>query len=776
MSACILEACAKRPKLDGHTLCQIQTYSGSNPRIPVIASQIVNVASHCCSTLCFFLLQVDNAADDEQRQINILLEELQLALESPSLLSARQGTVLHTGAVETGVGPALSQLCVALEKCLFFGAGASTPDFWWVLQQACDDDDAALATACDTPGDFGIGRREDGDTTFGGHSPPPTRTTPDEAPGACEGTPESLTSAICRLTRLHTGHARCRAWARGLLSADSTTVEGELRRAAEVAAKHGITRPTATDVMGGENGKALSVTASTGDSVYEKAECAGAGLSGGGGANSPTEDRLDGSASVNDADGGDGGSRTAPITRAAPPIDGPDHPLVSPPSDALPLWLRPGLQGASILDDLCRFMGDFSRRLEERGLSIRPSLDHAWLGQENIAAVTTYTWPRFPRERLRCYVRGAGLSLANGSYSPSELDEGESGGSLTLLGPNGCQICRQTHAAVGYDAPAATSVSPREVAPARGREVGGEEVKRTVVEETSRVLEESRTTATAPVVAQAPAAQIWCLIVPAESGLDKRSAYYSLGDGTLPPSRGWRASDAAEVPAPVLGFATHSDGDLDGSRRGGESAALIVGEEETREALFDPAVPVARDDIDPVGSAAMCPTGVDEMVSGTTAAIETSVETEAGGGNLGDVLSAGQSRRRRKRRRSPELSAVCEFEEGPAAVTAKDRHANGFVEIGCLATGGIGGSCGDSGGAPNGEARQECERFVGAGTCTTDASLHVDGDEAVAIFKAEKWALPAPSGELLLRAERTRELLRRTREVSACRVYSLRTE
>lgn len=680
--------------------------------------------------------------------------------------------MLHTGAIETGVGPALSQLCVALEKCLFFGADASTPDFWLLLGQDCNDDDPALAAACSAPCDFGIGRQEDGDSTGGDSSP---ETTPGESHGACKGTPESLTSTICRLTRVQTGHARCRAWVRGLLSAGSTTVERELRRAAEVAAKHGITRPMAADITGGENDKALSVTASTGGSGCEKAEYAGAGLIGGGGDSSPTEDQFDGSESVHGAGRGGG-------DRPVPPMDRHDHSSVPPPSGALPLWLRPGLQGASILDDVCRFMGEFSRRLEEKGLSIRPSLDHAWLGQENIAAVTTYTWPSFPRERLRCNVKGAGLSSANGSYSPSELDEGESGdNSLTLVGPNGCQICRQVRAAVGYDTPAEKSVPPREVALGRGLEIAGEEVKRTVVEET-RVL----TTATAPAVAQALAAQIWCLIVPAESGLDKRSAYYSLGDGTLPPSRGWRATDAAEMPAPVLAFATHSDGDLDGSGRGGESAALTVGEEETREASFDPAVPVARDyinDIEPVGSAAVGPSGVDEMVSSIAAAIETSVETEAGGENLGGALSAGQSRRRRKRRRSPEVLPMCVVEEGAAAVSAEDRHANGFVEIDCLKTGSIGGSCGGSGGvrsigysAPDDETRQVCDRSVDAGTYTTDASLHADGDEAVAAFKAEKWVLPAPSGKLLLRAERTKELLRRTREVSASKVYSLRTK
>ena len=683
--------------------------------------------------------------------------------------------MLHSGAIETGVGPALSKLCVALEKCLFFGADASTPDFWLLLGQDCDDDDPALAAACGTPCDFGIGRQEDGDTTFGGDSSPTTETTSDEAPGACEGAPESLSSTICRLTRVQTGHARCRAWVRGLLSADSTTVEGELRRAAEVAAKHDVTRPTTADITGGENDEALSVTASTGGSGCEKAECAGAGLSGGGGTSSPTQDQLDGIESVHDAGrGGDG--------RSVPPMDRHDHSSVPPPSGALPLWLRPGLQGASILDDVCRFMGEFSRRLEEKGLSIRPSLDHAWLGQENIAAVTTYTWPSFPRERLRCYVRGAGLSLANGSYSPSELDKGESGdSSLTLVGPNGCQICRQVRAAVGYDTPAEKSLPPREVALGRGLEVAGEEVKRTVVEETSRVL----TTATAPTVAQAPAAQVWCLVVPAESGLDKRSAYFSLGDGTLPPCRGWRATDAAEMPAPVLGFATHNDGDLDGNGRGGESVVPTFGREKTREASFDPAVPVGMgdiDDIDPVGSAAVGPSGVNEMVSSMAAVIETSVETEAGGGNLGGVLSAGQSRRRRKRRRCPEVLPMCAVEKGAAAVTAEDRYANGFVKIGCLETGGIGGSCGGSGGVlsigynpPDGETRQVCDRCVGAGTYTTDADLNVNGDEAVAAFKAEKWVLPAPSGELLLRAERTRELLRRTREVSAWKVYSQRS-
>ncbi|CAM9788657.1 unnamed protein product [Laminaria digitata] len=508
------------------------------------------------------------------------------------------------------------------------------------------------------------------------------------------------------------------------------------------------------------------------DSVGDQTEHAGAELSNGGGTSSPIDGQLDGSEPVPGAAGGGGdGGRIALAAGAVPPIDRQDHPSMPPPSGALPLWLRPGLQGASILDDICRFMGEFSGRLEERGLSIRPSLDHAWLDQENIAAVTTYTWPRFPQERLRCYVRGAGLSLANGTYSPSELDEGESGASLTLVGPNGCQICQQVRAAVGYDAPAAKSVSPRDFARVKGVAVAGREIEQKVVGEASRVPEESRTAATAPVVPQAPAAQLWCLLVPAESGPDMRSAYYSLGDGALPPSRGWRATDADEMPAPVLGFATHSDGDLDGGGRGGESATLTVGEGETTEALFDPAVPVARDDMDPVTIAAAGLSGADEMASSTPAAIETPLEAETGGGNFVSALSTERSRRRRKRRRSPELAAECAFEEGAADVAAEDRHANGFVKVDCLEAGDVGGSCGDSGGvlglrsnAPDIETRLDSDRFVGAGTCSTEADLHVDGDEAVAAFKAEKWALPAPSGKLLLRAERTRELLRRTRE------------
>lgn len=686
--------------------------------------------------------------------------------------------MLHTGAVEAGVGPALSQLCIALEKCLFFGADDSTPDFWWVLRQACDDDDQALAAACDAPRGLGSGRREGDDTTFGGHSSPTTRSAPDDALAACERTPEALTSIVCRLTRVHTGHARCRAWARGLLGLDGTSVEGELRRAAEVAAKHGITRPVVADMIGGEDEQALSVTTSMGEATCEQTECAGAGLPNDGGTSSPTDDQLDVSeSSPNDGGGGADESRIAPAARGVPPIDRHDRPSIQPPSGALPLWLRPGLQGASILDDVCRFIGEFSGRLEEKGLSIRPSLDHAWLGQENIAAVTTYTWPRFPRERLRCYVRGAGLSLANGTYSPVELDEGESGGSLMLVGPNGCQICRQVRAAVGYDAPVAKSALARDFG------VAGDEIKQTVVGQASRVLEESRTAVTALEVVQAPTAQLWCLFVPSESALGKRNAYYSLGDGTLPPSRGWRAMDAVEMPAPVLGFATHSDGDLDGSGRGGENETPAIGEEETSEVVFNPAVPVAGSDVEPAGNAAAGLSGVGEMVSSTPAATETSVENEAGGGNLGGALSAGQSRRRRKRRRSPELTAVCAIEEGAAVVAAGDRHPNGFVEIDCLEAGSASGFCGDNGGvlgpqsnAPDDEPRQASDRFVDAGTCSTGKGLHVDGDEDIAAFKAEGWALPAPSGELLLRAERTRELLRRTREVSAWEFDSLRTK
>lgn len=742
----------------------------------VVACPMLRVTV-CCSALCYLLLQVDNAADDEQRQINILLEELQLALESPSLLSAPQGTVLHTGAVETGVGPALSQLCIALEKCLFFGADDSTPDFWWAIRQACDEDDPALAAACDAPGGLGSERREGDDTTCGGLNSSTTWTTPDDALAACEGKAEALTSIVCRLTHVYTGHARCRAWARGLLGLDGTSVERELRRAAEVAAKHGITRQVVADMISGENEQALSVTASMGDSTCEQTECAGVGLSNDGGTSSLTDDQFDVKESVPDGRSGRDGSKIASAVRGVPCIDKHDHHSTQQTPGALPVWLRPGLQGASILDGVCKLMGEFSGRLKEKGLSVRPSLDHAWLGQENIAAVTTYSWPRFPRERLRCYVRGAGLSLANGTYSPVELDEGESGGSLALVGPNGCQIYRQVHAAVGYDAPVAKSALARNVG------VAGEENKRAVVGEASCVLDESRTAATAPEVVPAPTAQLWCLFVPSESALDKRSAYYSLGDGTLPPSRGWRAADMAEMPAPVLGFATHSDGDLNGSGRDGENEALAIEEEQTCETKFNPAVQLAKDNMETAGYTAADPSGDGGVVSSTAAAIESSMEMEVGGGNLGRAPSTGQSRRRRKRRRPPEVTAVCVVEEDTAAVAAGDQHPNDFVEISCQEAASVNTSCSDNWGAlglrsnaPDDEPCQARDRLVNAGTCSTGAGLHVDGDEDIAAFKAERWTLPAPSGELLLRAERTKELLRRTREVRAWEFDSLRTK
>lgn len=730
-------------------------------------------------------------------------------MESPSLLSAPPpGTILHTGAAEKKHGLALSQLCVAFEKCLFFGAEGSMPDFWWVLGWSSG---GTTASGGGDGGDFdylSIDGHEQGADEEGGVS------------GVSETNPlEPLAATVNRLTRVHTGHARCRAWARGLLGLDGASAERELRRAAASVAQL-VTRAAAdelalhTKTEDGETGELQGV-----DTISPSKE----------------ETRANGSANLSDPDGrggggaGGGGAGSSNILHAPPaaataadrgsvvPANENDDdcpsfpPSPSTTSSLLPLWLRPDPKGASILDDVCRSLVEFSGRLEERGLSVRPSLDHAWLDQENLAAATTYTWPSFRRARLRCYVRGAGLLSVNGEYLPAETNDGEGEDEdtgdrngtdfhgLTLVGPNGCKICCQACAtAVGGNTAipiaaiggtTATPTLPKEATAKQpgGRSVAnGDDSRVEMKSEDAHVLVETETTTTAPALV-APTFKLWCLLVPstaASSGLvAMRSAYFCLGDGPLPPSRGWRSTDTVEAPAPVLGFATQADdGGIvgAGSGHGGDEHQAQTGEEEEAGATasFRPAVPPidGNNDVGPVMIADGCSalSGVIEMESSTVVAAPSSVEVEALHGGETAVGSAavawnGQFTRRRKRRRPPEriggVAPTVGRGSTKSVVVENDDPAQGGVWSAygdCRGGGGI--DCGSRGGREGGDTNAT------GGCCNAsaddDRGADREGDnEAVATFKAERWRLPAPSGELLARVEGARELLQRTIQV-----------
>lgn len=744
-------------------------------------------------------------------------------MELPSLLSAPPpGTVLHTGAPEKEVGPALSHLCVALEKCLFFGAEGSMPDFWWVLGRSCE------GMAASGGGDCGEGL--DGSSFDGqGRGADDSSRRPEDRGGVYSVSetkpPDSLAATVYRLTRVHTGHARCRAWARGLLGMDSASAEGELRRAAASVVQLVTTR-TATGEL----------------ALQPKTEDRETGAAHGAGTVSPSKKEIltNGSAiiSVPDSSGGGGGdgagggpissnrvrAPAAPASASAATAGGStvvpanEHgdgcpsfpPSPPPPPSLLPLWLRPNPKGASVLDDVCTSLAEFSGRLEERGLSVRPSLDHAWLDHENLAAVTTYTWPRFRRTRLRCYVRGAGLLAANGEYLPAETNDGEGGDEdgdsdrsgagghgLTLVGPKGCKICCQACATTVVEKAAIPVAAIGDATPifnlregsakSTSRSVPNEDGGTAVAQgEKPHVPLETQTTTTAPAPA-APIAHLWCLLVPhsaASSGLvAMRNVYSCLGDGPLPPSRGWRSTDTAEAPAPVLGFGTQADdGGILGAvnrHEGDERQTQIAGEEEeAATASFRAAVPPSGGDSDvgvvmvAGGSSAL--SGAIGTESSTVVAASSSVETEALHGGVKTAESpavAGQRHftRRRKRRRPPERKG------GAAPTAGRESTKSVVVENGCPAEDGIWDAHGDCRRGGGGDWGIRDGRRGGDGNLTsdcnnasTDDERGVDSeanDEAVAAFKAERWSLPAPSGELLSRVKRARELLQRAIEV-----------
>lgn len=759
-----------------------------------------------------FLKAGNNDADDEQRQMEILLQELQFAMASPSLLtSVPPGTVLHTGAVETGVAAAVDQLCVTLEKCIFFGAEGFAPDFWQLVWSAgvggiddvCEDEDSSSGAVENRPKLEGLAtestrRRPDSMTSV-----PCEAASPDTTRGNSEttqvivssttkdaaGAPESLAINVSRLTQVHTGHGRCRAWARGLLGLDGASAGRELRGTLEAAAAAGDPLGTETaGVKGKKNHNSEAIL--------------------------PMENQDEGELEHpgGDKDGGDDGPSgnvgEFSLTLHTVPVVGEDVGLVPVASNAwahLPLWLRPGPRGGAFLDDLCRSLAGFQDRLIANGLSLRPSLDHAWLDKENIAAETTYTWPGFRREKLRCRVHGAGISAANGEYSPVKMEEsdGTSGNvkgdlrGLLLVGPGGCQIkCHHIHLTLpslklSTDrvreklAPSETiDATPFRVKPAPvssanddGADISKEAV---IVEEDTAPLPAVATnsapsmTAKEAATASTPSlAQLWYLLVPlkeASEGLRTRNTYCCIGNGVLPPSRGWRAMDASDVPAPVFEFSTQDDGalDVEGGRREEDLTQKVGDQDDRPEAPFCEAVLVTLD-----GFTTTRAEGSGGLVRSSIPTGERDASAEPiDDGPIRRRLSSGasQSARRRKRRRPPDIPTLSSTLEGAltgahsAEVSKRQTDevvANTYVsseEVNSIAS---------SGTVSSGDLRAPSEALdAGPRRVHEESRKHrIDGDKASGTFKSESWELPPLSGEVLQRAKRTGEQLEQIAQV-----------
>lgn len=660
---------------------------------------------------------MDSAVDDEQRQIDILIEQLQQSIEAPELHSAPSGTVLHTGATEAEVGPALNHVCVSLEKCLFFGAKGSAPDFWWIIERA-----GRLNTgSADAKPD---GTRSSGGVTDSTEHIIATNRKSDAGLAAIDGTaevvkdssPEPLALTVSGLTHVQTGHGRCRAWARALLGLDGTNAQEELQRVSEAVIQEDerLVETYEIDYRKGARNVRGSLQGSDGGIL--------SGIN----------------VKHADPDAGGGGSSIASDPRATSRDEKRDAITLS--KDHFPLWLRPGPQGASILEDLCTIFRDFQSRLNEKGLSVRPSLDHAWLDHENIAAATTYTWPRFPREELRCTVRGAGLVDANGEYSPAptleEDDVGDRSFKLTLVGPNGCHIsrldCVLEDEVIEPPAGHGTNLSQES-----GESEGDVKRKKAAMEEELNV---------AAIFGNAslPTPEVWCLTVSVGPGQGRRVAYSCLGDGVLPPSRGWLAADVTLMPPPLLGFATNTSGE---PYSGGEDPMAEGGDGEASEGSFEPAVTAFSGKFPPV---------VTERgwnVSGAVVA-----QAEACGDELVNSESVGYPRRWRKRRRPPERSVVIDED---VAIATDDATSSGKSFI----------SMEDIRGDVSHSAFRLSDGDVAAAVAdevfrtASPSSVEMDNLEEERQFMAERWTLQAPSGELLLRAERTRELLCRAAEV-----------
>lgn len=744
--------------------------------------------------------------------MDILLDELQLATEAPALLSAPPGTVLHMGAVENGVGLALANLCVAVEKCLFFGAAGVAPDFWQVLKQAGSEElpsAGAGAGACvlDEEGNIaqGASSRKDGDSDVVAQGdgridrPLGTRTST-----SAYTTDARLSNIVSGLTRIHTGHGRCRAWARGLLGLDNESSAGmELRKAAAAAVatreKDRVAASTTGSVGVGshiDDGVVVMTGASCGSVEKEACEPTRNGHLNGdahhdasrGGESSDSNRAMAQFHTANSAD-----NNSIFESTPGPAADPSPRPL-SP--HLLPLWLRPGFYATSVLENICICLLEFRGRLDERALSVRLSLDHAWFDQENVTAITIFTWPRFPRDHLRCYVRGAGLTSADGEYAAAADHAGEIGNengvgttSLVLIGPNGCQIyqvcCTDDgdESGVAGVSAAAAAVDANATAVGGSDTVGDADGNHDLVaietmgtpSETSADVGVAIPMAAVPVAA--PCVVCWCIVVTGEQPMaNKRIAYYCQGDGVLPPSHGWRATDPAEMPAPVLMFGTYNEGGAQGVDH--EGRPKTSGASNMSGASFKPALAAVEQDSAAAGAVAWTRRSDDvssvdksgdstsQGMAGYSAYVAVGTDTMSVRSRDKTSIAPASVRRipgkRRKRRRPPEADGATSFcsnstffrksriiQDGDADHVDSRRDG----ESPSVWSGAVGG------GTSTGNDR------VGQGSCAacipvvSEVGKSNEGEADVAAFMAERWRLPKPDGELLLRAERTRRQL-----------------
>ncbi|CAN0033459.1 unnamed protein product, partial [Discosporangium mesarthrocarpum] len=482
----------------------------------------------------------DRASDSEEHlQFEVLLGELQQAATAPSLLSSpEEGSILFSDpSCWSEVGDAVECLSLALEKCLFFGAEGSRPDFWHVVCRAAD---------IDAEGQKGQGYPSSG-TVNGeaGKDPMPVGSCDGEATPNADGVghsvPGGLALVVSRLVRVRTGYGLCRAWVRGLLGVGPAAVERELRQsvwAAGVAAASETATPVS---QRGEAGDGAQVGAESNPggtfpsagATEMKITCGQEGTTAEagtttdpqpvGGVVQPKEDKEE---RCGEGDmlqprhrqspqtpmavpGTQGGTVHASTMEQgkpckeeplAPSLSSPaaSSPFPSPPVEAtvvdapsagtsprggdkeqgrgggdedtsnyqggggpvLPLWLRPG-GGGRACTAVIQCLSRVQTALSERGLSIRPRLDDASLDRENLSAITTYSWPGFQKDALRCTVRGGGVPEANGDYAPvasgghedqvaggedsvgaaaAAAAAAEAGNGLLLVGPNGFEI------------------------------------------------------------------------------------------------------------------------------------------------------------------------------------------------------------------------------------------------------------------------------------------------------------------------------------------------
>lgn len=671
--------------------------------------------------------QAVNATDNEQWQIDILLEEFQLATEASALLSAPEGSVLHIGAAEAGIGEALSRLCTALERCLFFGAVRSAADFWRLLEFASGND--AIDSAEIYPVSSSVVKTGgDRDTKTGAgfnlEHVQPQRS-------------RQLIRTVSGLTHVHSGHGRCRAWVRGLLSLDGESVEAELRHTAAVTARVMAISSERDKKMMPEQGLSESNDCATeadgsrhgadDPSVQHDAVSKSDTASGSGDSKAPGL-----AASLDDAGNKGAASSSSDQSRTILPHD-------------LPLWLRTGSQGESILDDICMTLQDFQERLSDKALSVHSSLDHAWLDRENVAAAMTFTWPGFPRDHLRCYVNGAGVAVANGKYLPAEsvVDRGSD---LVLMGPNGCHVCRR---ASGSETEANCSNLPT-----------ADATVSTIDQRRGDALDARRVKSTIRRARALPLLQ-WFIAVPVPQGGEVRNVYYCQGDGPLPPCRGWRSIEAADEPAPVLVFGS-SEEDLGMKVAGEDNHSGDKQNEKVNVPDFEAAVSVDRAERATTDTSTVCADGVDtleEASDGIDRPVAVDTPIEGGIDSTAQMSCGALAQRKRPRFSQPVVIHLPDSEgdetrgllQGDGVIaerSSRRRSVSAEDGIALLPKADDAGVSGPGGGV------------LMEGLLGDD-----DVDQEAAAFMSKGWRLPERDGELLIRAERTRQKLRLIQEV-----------